>query len=436
MLLMKETMHHRNARRRPRWSLSIALLGLLGLLSSGCVGAIEGSLEEEPQRVDAQPEIVNPSGEVFGTLTAMPPCHTVLATYDGVSAYSNGSSTSTGYSCGGTVATGYQYQCVELVQRYFKTKWGLRWYGNAKDLLDNAPRDATDVYANGDAAHPPVPGDMIVWKTGTWGHVALVVAVRSDAIDIIEQNVKGNGRATLGYGGGWVQTRWGNWDVAGWVHAKANTGNAAPAPTPPTPTPPTPTPPTPTPPTPTSCHTGAVFGWSFCSQACPCGEGEGDCDGDAECKSGLVCAADVGQQYGAGATVDVCRKPNTPAPPTPAPTPAPAPSWSCAKSSYQGTQLWTCNGSDRYRCENGIPVSEHCSAGCQSNPLGTDDVCKGSTPPPAPINWSCAKSSYQGQQLWTCSGSYRYRCENGVPKADYCAAGCQSNPLGTNDICR
>ena len=39
-------------------------------------------------------------------------CGTVLATYDGTSAKSNGVNTGTGYSCAGSGTYGLQYQCV------------------------------------------------------------------------------------------------------------------------------------------------------------------------------------------------------------------------------------------------------------------------------------------------------------------------------------
>ncbi|PID37925.1 MAG: hypothetical protein CSB49_08230 [Proteobacteria bacterium] len=68
-----------------------------------------------------------------------------------------------------------------------------------------------------------------------------------------------------------------------------------------------------------SCHSGAKFGWVYCSASCPCGEGEGDCDSDSECKSGLVCAKDVGSSYGVRSTVDVCQRVSGGTPPTPPP---------------------------------------------------------------------------------------------------------------------
>ena len=65
------------------------------------------------------------------------------------------------------------------------------------------------------------------------------------------------------------------------------------------------------------CHKGSKFGWDYCSAACPCGSGEGDCDVDAECVSGLKCLHDVGASYGAGSTVDVCGKAGSTPPPKP-----------------------------------------------------------------------------------------------------------------------
>lgn len=167
------------------------------------------------------PEPVNPTAY---QAASMPACGTGLASFDGDAAYSNGPYTGSGTSCNGVGTYGYQYQCVELVMRHFARKWGLRWYGNAKDLLANAPRASVDVYNNGDGAHPPAAGDMLVWTSGTYGHVALITAVRVGAIDLIEQNVSGDGKATLGYDGSSVGVRWGSWVPAGWAHAKANHG--------------------------------------------------------------------------------------------------------------------------------------------------------------------------------------------------------------------
>ncbi len=44
----------------------------------------------------------------------------------------------------------------------------------------------------------------------------------------------------------------------------------------------------------------------FCTDCGPCAQGEGDCDNDAECGSGLICADNVGAQFGFAPGVDVC----------------------------------------------------------------------------------------------------------------------------------
>lgn len=49
----------------------------------------------------------------------------------------------------------------------------------------------------------------------------------------------------------------------------------------------------------------------FCSVACPCTVGEGDCDGDDECAYGLECATDRGAEYGLPSNYEVCLKPDS-----------------------------------------------------------------------------------------------------------------------------
>jgi hypothetical protein len=48
----------------------------------------------------------------------------------------------------------------------------------------------------------------------------------------------------------------------------------------------------------------------YCAQCGPCGVGEGDCDSDSECQSGLICAQDVGANYGMPSNYDVCENPS------------------------------------------------------------------------------------------------------------------------------
>ena len=390
-----------------------------------------GPVEIGGEPVGDPAEKVNPSA--FTTFSgSMPACGKVMASFQGTMAYSNGKNTSTGYSCAGSGAYGLQYQCVELVMRHFKTTWGLRWWGNAKDLLNNAPKATVDVYKNGDGAHPPVAGDMIVWTKGTYGHVALVTGVSGSGVSIIEQNVKGSGSATLPYDGKSVGARWGSWVPVGWAHAKANTTGGGTPPPPPGPQPPPPPPPPAPDPDQVLCQ---KYGWiSTC-------QGAGallSCDQATQKAKQIACPN--GCQKNALGTPDAC-KGATPPPPGPPPPPPPPPppgggpvSWSCNKSAWQGKQLWTCSGGARYRCTGGAPQKEACSRGCWSNSLGKDDQC---ISPAAASAWGCNQSSWQGKQLWTCKTgtSQMYRCEAGSPVLVSCPSGCKRNSLGQNDAC-
>jgi hypothetical protein len=45
---------------------------------------------------------------------------------------------------------------------------------------------------------------------------------------------------------------------------------------------------------------------SFCSASCPCGPGEGHCDSNSECQSGLTCQANFGNRSGLPSNYSVC----------------------------------------------------------------------------------------------------------------------------------
>jgi hypothetical protein len=45
---------------------------------------------------------------------------------------------------------------------------------------------------------------------------------------------------------------------------------------------------------------------NYCSVCGPCPEGLGDCDGHDDCEAGLICANNVGDEYGWDPTIDVC----------------------------------------------------------------------------------------------------------------------------------
>ena len=302
-------------------------------------------------------EEVNPS-RAEAIQQGMPPCGTVLQTWNGTPAYSNGRNTGTGYSCAGFGRYGLQYQCDELVMRHYTRNWGLRWPGNARDLLRNSPRDRVAVYRNGDRAHPPVPGDMLVWEQGVYGHVALITDVTPTSLRYIEQNAAGSGAVTLPYDGARVGTRWGTWTPAGWAHAYANTGAA------PTPTPPSdagvPDASAPAPdaraPSPESC--GRYAGWSVRT-----------CVSDAEavrCVNGALertrCPAGGRCVTRPNGFDDVCVS-------------ALGAGEACGEFSW--INVFTCNQAHTQRviCAAGQLVREPCARGCVTRPNGVDDVC-------------------------------------------------------------
>jgi len=55
-----------------------------------------------------------------------------------------------------------------------------------------------------------------------------------------------------------------------------------------------------------SCHEYPVGHRDYCTSDCKCSEGEGDCDNDSQCESGLTCVNNVGADYGFNPDVDVC----------------------------------------------------------------------------------------------------------------------------------
>lgn len=151
---------------------------------------------------------------------------------------------------------GSQWQCVELVQRYFFGKHWVdvpKWNAKSAYLLPTAiPTNSKGPEAiyEAQSKHPtvaPKPGDMLVFnrKANTWpdGHVALITGVSSTMVTFIQQNVTSTGRSgdppvaldqlaitktgsgsTATYSIASKSTRSGVTypAVLGWIHAKAN----------------------------------------------------------------------------------------------------------------------------------------------------------------------------------------------------------------------
>eukprot|EP00602_Paraphysomonas_sp_CaronLab_P007366 CAMPEP_0185036518 /NCGR_PEP_ID=MMETSP1103-20130426/29619_1 /TAXON_ID=36769 /ORGANISM="Paraphysomonas bandaiensis, Strain Caron Lab Isolate" /LENGTH=240 /DNA_ID=CAMNT_0027574077 /DNA_START=248 /DNA_END=970 /DNA_ORIENTATION=- len=133
-----------------------------------------------------------------------------MATYNGIPAKSNGANQCTGNSCAGYGTYGYQYQCVELAQRYFGELYGTTpiWYGNAIDLCNTYPSGVVKTSS-------PIAGDLVVFNTGTYGHVAVITHVGGGYVDVIEQNSSPTGTNTYSMSS----------NVQCYLHATKNSGS-------------------------------------------------------------------------------------------------------------------------------------------------------------------------------------------------------------------
>ena len=132
----------------------------------------------------------------ISSLKSAPPCGTVLSSYNGIEAYSNGENQGTGYSCGDWTATGYAYQCVEYTQRYFNYLYGIQavWPVNyASQMCDSYPAGIQPVGY-------PSAGFGVVFNWGTYGHTAVVIGVGDGTIDVIEENGSSSGTNTYNQG--------------------------------------------------------------------------------------------------------------------------------------------------------------------------------------------------------------------------------------------
>jgi hypothetical protein len=200
----------------------------LSLALAGCGGELQPGDEDE-----------NGFASMFTeqTVGAPPPCGTPEATFNGTPARSNAGDTGSLYSCGGVGSYGLDYQCVELINRYFITHGlGARIWGNAGHDMCNSAKGMGDytVHYPGSSVKP-VPGDALEWENSanTGGHTALVTSTTSGTINFMQQNagtkssyyphdaVSWNG-SSFGYYGSKLRP-------VCWIHAKKNGGGPAPA---------------------------------------------------------------------------------------------------------------------------------------------------------------------------------------------------------------
>ena len=101
---------------------------------------------------------------------------------------------------------GNKWQCVEYVKRYYYVVKKHRMpdlFGNARDFYDptvpqggiNYLRGLTQ-YRNGGNMQPKVD-DILVFTDSKYGHVAIITAISSDSIEIIQQNVAAGTRQNI-----------------------------------------------------------------------------------------------------------------------------------------------------------------------------------------------------------------------------------------------
>lgn len=95
---------------------------------------------------------------------------------------------------------GFQYQCVEFVKRYYYEYLHHKMpdsYGNAKDFFEQEVADGEKNHKRGliqftnSSRSKPMPDDLVVFD-GTllnrYGHVAIVLKVSKEEVEIIQQN--------------------------------------------------------------------------------------------------------------------------------------------------------------------------------------------------------------------------------------------------------
>jgi surface antigen len=140
--------------------------------------------------------------QVFGNYTihdlqSSASCGATMAKYNGIPAYSNGGNQGTGDSCAGCGSTGCYYQCVEYVQRYFNTKFGIQaiWPVNYASQMCNKYPKGISVVKN------PQVGDAVVFPWAPYGHTALITGVNGNNINVIEQNASPSGTNTYSTSG-------------------------------------------------------------------------------------------------------------------------------------------------------------------------------------------------------------------------------------------
>ncbi len=128
-----------------------------------------------------------------GGCTYAPSCGTILATYQGIPAYSNGKYQCLNTDCSSHVQTGRQFQCVEFVQRYLQSIHGIDpndWKNDNADQMCSIRPSRVKLTSS------PKPGDLFVSKSTSPGHVAIISKVNWLSVDVVEQNASPTGEGS------------------------------------------------------------------------------------------------------------------------------------------------------------------------------------------------------------------------------------------------
>jgi LysM repeat protein len=153
---------------------------------------------------------------------------TELASFNGVSAYSNGGDSR--YFKRGEY--GHMYQCVEFVNRYSAQANGtgnMIGTGNAIDYAgDSRAKFGYRWTPNNGQDELPQAGDILVFEGGTYGHVAIATGGDETGVGMIQQNTR-SANATLsvsGEAGDWSVRNWGSMRLLGWQTLGAKSAKA------------------------------------------------------------------------------------------------------------------------------------------------------------------------------------------------------------------
>ncbi len=123
-----------------------------------------------------------------------------MATFQGVPAFNNGADRR--YWQRGEF--GYNYQCVEYVNRFSAKANGtgnMKGTGNAIDYAGNSRKSFGYTWVkNEPGAQLPEPGDILVFSGGKFGHVAIATRSSPGGVGMIQQNTSA-ATATLGISG-------------------------------------------------------------------------------------------------------------------------------------------------------------------------------------------------------------------------------------------